>query len=176
MMYASGRGVDKDEVEAVRWFRRAAEKGHPYAMQELQKRDSQTRPVDLEQSVKSYVVVSGFYTTPAKIRDECSKRYPSLTELAKRTTDDYVVRNKVSFERVTKQINLMIENYKDGKEKQDAQLMMTVLKPMLDQKTTEAIQPLLESIQKCEGVLEKISSKEMDIEKVASDQIAKLNQ
>ena len=54
--------------------------------------------------------------------------------------------------------------------------MMTVLKPMLDQKTTEAIQPMLESLQKCEAILEKVGNKEMDLEKIASDQIARLNQ
>ena len=31
VMYAEGRGVPRDDAEAVRWYRLAAEQGHAYA-------------------------------------------------------------------------------------------------------------------------------------------------
>ena len=34
-MYWNGEGVDQDRAEAVRWYRRAAEQGHPAAQYEL---------------------------------------------------------------------------------------------------------------------------------------------
>ena len=34
--YATGKGVPKDEAEAVRWFRKAAEQGNPFAQQALE--------------------------------------------------------------------------------------------------------------------------------------------
>ena len=34
-MYEEGRGVDKDEKEAVRWYRKAAEKGDKEAQKRL---------------------------------------------------------------------------------------------------------------------------------------------
>jgi uncharacterized protein len=35
MLYEAGRGVDKDEAEAVRWYRKAAEQGYPGAQTNL---------------------------------------------------------------------------------------------------------------------------------------------
>ena len=75
--FAGGRGIDKDDAEAVRWFRKAAEKGHPDARTELQKRDSQheatTHPVkqvDLAQSMKSYGGVAILYAFSVRVIDE----------------------------------------------------------------------------------------------------------
>ena len=35
LMYADGQGVPKDEVEAVKWFRKAADQGYAYAQSNL---------------------------------------------------------------------------------------------------------------------------------------------
>ena len=35
VLYANGQGVDKDLVEAVRWYRKAAEQGHAQAQTNL---------------------------------------------------------------------------------------------------------------------------------------------
>ena len=34
-MYSNGRGVEQDDEEAVRWYRQAAEAGHPRGMYRL---------------------------------------------------------------------------------------------------------------------------------------------
>lgn len=38
MMYAAGEGVEKDQVEASKWFEKAAHEGHPYAMFKIAER------------------------------------------------------------------------------------------------------------------------------------------
>jgi TPR repeat protein len=38
MMYAAGEGVEMDQVEAAKWFEKAAEEGHPYAMYKIAER------------------------------------------------------------------------------------------------------------------------------------------
>ncbi|WP_275967705.1 MULTISPECIES: tetratricopeptide repeat protein [unclassified Gammaproteobacteria] len=35
MMYEHGKGVDPDDKEAVKWYRMAAEQGHPGAQKNL---------------------------------------------------------------------------------------------------------------------------------------------
>ena len=38
MMYAAGEGVEMDQVEAARWFEKAAQEGHPHAMYKIAER------------------------------------------------------------------------------------------------------------------------------------------
>ncbi|WP_112478228.1 tetratricopeptide repeat protein [Vibrio variabilis] len=76
-MYAKGLGIEKNDDEAVKWYRRSAENGYAYGQRNLAYKYSLGEGVELD-NVEAYawasVASTNGYKTAEKLRDDLAQK------------------------------------------------------------------------------------------------------